>query len=155
MIRQAGLKIKLNSEIIHRRKQCSRKDIIVGEVDISDKARLQARKMEKLPAKVTYTQVIKELEQRWRHRDIVKELKMRQKQIFWKGQCCIIIRQGGNKIRVNKEIRSIARQKSLKKQINTIIKQGGLKCGVQKEIRHLRKVAAFRKQKQLKAKVNA
>jgi len=155
VIRQAGLKIKLNSEIINHRKQSNRKQRIIGEFDNSVKARQQATEVETLPAKVTYTHVIKELEQRWRHRDIVKEIKIRQKQIFWKGQCCIIIRQGGNKIRVNKEIRSIARQKYLKKQINTVIKQGGLKCGVQKEIRHLRKVAAFRKQKWLKAKVNA
>jgi len=153
VIRQAGLKIKLNSEIIHRHKKCSSKGII-GKIDISAKAQLQDSEEEALPAKVTYTHVIKELEQRWRHRDIVKEIKIRQKQIFWKGQCCIIIRQGGNKIRVNKEIRSIARQKYLKKQINTVIKQGGLKSRVQLEIRHLRKVAAFRKQKALKAKVN-
>merc|ERR1711920_600225 len=150
VIRQAGLKLKLNLEIIHLQKKCRRKRIIC-EIDNSAKARLQE---ETPPAKVTYTHVIKELEQRWRHRDIVKEIKIRQKQIFWKGQCCIIIRQGGNKIRVNKEIRSIARQKYLKKQINTVIKQGGLKSRVQLEIRHLRKVAAFRKQKLLKAKVN-
>merc|ERR1719184_507969 len=105
-------------------------------------------------AKVHYRHVIQELEQRYRHKEIVKEIKTRQKQIFWKGQTCIIIRQGGNKIRVNKEIRSLARQKYLKKQINTLIKQGGLKARLQKEIRQMRKIALFKRQRCLKAKVN-
>jgi len=156
VIQQAGLKARLNQEIANHQWLCNRKARAIretvarfGSTPISTEARPQAQTTE-----ANYNHVVQELEQRCRHREVVKEIKTRQKQIFWKMQTCIIIRQGGHKIRVNKEIRSIARQKYLKKQINTIIKTGGLKSRVQREIRQLRKIAALRRQRDLKSKVN-
>jgi len=161
VIQQAGLKIKLNQEILDRQEQCNRKALVVREIEnrfakatICEEVKSKVKLVKAQSTKVKYNNVVKELEQRYRYKEIVKEIKVRQKQIFWKGQTCIIIKQGGNKIRVNQEIRSIARQKFLKKQINTLIKQGGLKSRVQKEIRHLRRIAALKRQKELKAKVN-
>jgi len=98
--------------------------------------------------------VMTEFKQRWRHAEVMQEIRTRQKQIFWKQQTCIIIKQGGHKVRVNKEIRSIARQKFIKKQINTLIKQGGIRSRLMKEIRQLRMISELKKQRELKAKVN-
>eukprot|EP00495_Collosphaeridae_sp_1-RS-2012_P004108 TRINITY_DN340_c0_g1_i2.p1 TRINITY_DN340_c0_g1~~TRINITY_DN340_c0_g1_i2.p1 ORF type:complete len:672 (-),score=150.69 TRINITY_DN340_c0_g1_i2:228-2243(-) len=98
--------------------------------------------------------VMTEFKQRWRHAEVMQEIRTRQKQIFWKQQTCIIIKQGGHKVRVNKEIRSIARQKFIKKQINTLIKQGGIRSRLMKEIRQLRMISQLKKQRELKAKVN-
>merc|ERR1711920_959351 len=98
--------------------------------------------------------VLTEFNQRWRHAEVMQEIRTRQKQIFWKQQTCIIIKQGGHKVRVNKEIRSIARQKFIKKQINTLIKQGGIRSRLMKEIRQLRMISQLKKQRELKAKVN-
>merc|ERR1719397_1049854 len=158
VIQQAGLKVKLNQEIVDSHKLHSRRAFAIREMEMRltkrcINAKFQSQEMAE-SAKVYYRHVVQELEQRYRHKEIVKEIKTRQKQIFWKGQTCIIIRQGGNKIRVNKEIRSIARQKYLKKQINTLIKQGGLKSRLQKEIRQMRKIALVKRQRGLKAKKN-
>jgi len=159
VIQQAGLKVKLNQEIVDSHKLHSGRAFAIREMEMrltksGISAKFQSQEMSE-SAKVYYRHVVQELEQRYRHKEIVKEIKTRQKQIFWKGQTCIIIRQGGNKIRVNKEIRSIARQKYLKKQINTLIKQGGLKSRLQKEIRQIRKIALVKRQRGLKAKVNS
>merc|ERR1719494_1725047 len=94
---------------------------------------------------------MQELRQRFRYREMTKEIKTRQKAIFWKKSTCTIIKQGGNKILVNNEIRAIARQKYLKKQINIIIRQGGLKSRVQKEIRQIRRIIELKEQQTLKA----
>jgi len=159
VIHQAGLKVKLNQEIVDRHNLCSRRALAIREMEKrSAKRCTRAEFRSKVKARspnANYSLLVQELKQRYRHKEIVKEIKTRQKQIFWKSQTCIIIRQGGNKIRVNKEIRSIARQKHLKNQINTLIKQGGLKSRLQKEIRQLRKIALLKRQKDLKAKVNA
>jgi len=158
VIKQAGLKVRLNQEIIHY-EHGSGRALAIREIEkrfaaTSINSEVRSKVMSR-SARTDYNHVIQELEQRYRHREIVKEIKTRQKQIFWKSQTCIVIRQGGNKIRVNKEIRSIARQKRLKTHINTLIKQGGLKSRVQKEIRQLRKIALLKRQKVLKAKVNS
>merc|ERR1719419_1986173 len=97
--------------------------------------------------------MITELNHRIAHMEVVKEIKTRQKQIFWKQQTCMIIKQGGLKVKVNKEIRRITRLRNTKKKINSIIKQGGLKSRVLTEIHHLRMIADMKKQRDHKAKV--
>merc|ERR1712060_832649 len=82
-----------------------------------------------------------------------KEIKTRQKQIFWKKQTCIIIKQGGFKVCVNNEIKSMAKQKYMREEINAIIKQEGLKSDVLKSIRQLRLIADLKKQRDLKAQI--
>jgi len=117
-------------------------------------AEVRLRAKQKADAAKFHKATIQELKQRYRHRELTKEIKTRQKQIFWKKNTCTIIKQGGFKIRVNNEIRAIARQRNLKKQINIIIRQGGFKSRVQKEIRQIRAIMELKKQKTLKAKVN-
>merc|ERR1719320_1987275 len=166
VIKQAGRKIELNKEIVQRQAQCNRKALVTCEIvyrflktrlcqEIRTKGRSVLRGEAKLRKKVAmcHKMVITELNTRISHLEVMKEIKTRQKQIFWKKQTCIIIKQGGYKVRVNKEIRSLAKQKHMKKEINAIIKQGGLKSDVLKSIRQLRLIADLKKQKDLKAHV--
>jgi len=166
VIKQAGRKIELNKEIVERQAQCNRKALVTGELvyrflktklckEIRSKGRSVLRGESRLRKKVAvyHRMVITELKTRINHLEVMKEIKTRQKQIFWKKQTCIIIKQGGFKVRVNKQIRSMAKQKYMKKEINTIIKQGGLKSDVLKSIRQLRLIADLKKQRDLKAHV--
>jgi len=138
VIKQAGRKIALNKEILQRQGR------FVLRVDVAKKAEVARY----------HKMVVTEFKQRWRHAEVMKDIRTRQRQIFWKQQTCIIIKQGGHKVRVNKEIRSIAKQRCIKKQINTLIKQGGIRSRLMKEIRQLRTISELKKQKELKAKVN-
>jgi len=166
VIKQAGRKIELNKEIVERQAQCNRKALVTSELvyrflktklckEIRSKGRsvLQGESRLRKKVAVYHEMVITELKTRINHLEVVKEIKTRQKQIFWKKQTCIIIKQGGFKVRVNKQIRSMAKQKYMKKEINTIIKQGGLKSDVLKSIRQLRLIADLKKQRDLKAHV--
>merc|ERR550539_1269788 len=167
VVRQAGLKIELNQELLDRQATCTRKQRVTEEIKVRARKvklcrEIRRRAHHTLRAHVeqwsetqkNYRMCVGEFQQRCRHLQVVNEIKVRQKQVHWKQQTCIIIKQGGNKIRVNKEIRGMARQRFLKKQINTLIKQGGLKSRVQKEIRNLRLISEVRRQKDLKRKVN-
>merc|ERR1719461_2819043 len=167
VVRQAGLKIELNQELLDRQATCTRKQRVTEEIKVrARKVRLCREVRSKAHTTLSkhieqwaetqknYKICVGEFQQRCRHLQVVNEIKVRQKQVHWKHQTCIVIKQGGNKIRVNKEIRQIARQKYLKKQINTLIKQGGLKSRVQKEIRQLRMISEIKRQKDLKAQVN-
>jgi len=138
VIKQAGRKIALNKEILNLRER----SLLLMEV--AKKAEVARH----------HKMVVTEFKQRCRHAEVMKEIRTRQRQIFWKQQTCIIIKQGGNKVRVNQEIRSIARQRCIKKQINTLIKQRGLRSRLMMEIRQLRMISHLKKQKELKAKVN-
>jgi len=122
------------------------------KVQMCSEIRLRAE--QKAYALKCHKATIQELEQRWRQRELVKEIKTRQKQIMWKKRSCTIIKQGGNKSRVNTEIQAIAKQKHNKKHINLFIRQGGLKSNVQREIRQIRSIMELKKQKTLKTKVN-
>jgi len=166
VIKQAGRKIELNKEIVERQAQCNRKALVTSEIvyrflktrmcqEIRTKGRSVLRGEAMLRKKVAmyHKMVVTELNTRIAHLEVIKEIKTRQKNIFWKKQTCIIIKQGGYKVRVNKEIRSMAKQKHMKKEINAIIKQGGLKSDVLKSIRQLRLIADLKKQKDLKAHV--
>jgi len=161
IIKQARRKGEVNLEIIQRHTQRMNKALVIEEIkrramtmQICKEIRVMAEARQRAAAIKLYNATIDELKQRFRKRELTKEIKTRQKQIFWKKSTCTIIKQGGYKILVNKDIRVIGKQKYLKKQINTLIRQGGLKSQVQKEIRKLRKIAELRKQKSLKAKVN-
>merc|ERR550539_2299022 len=167
VVRQAGLKIELNQELLDRQATCTRKQRVTEEIKVRARKVKLCREVRRSAhhtlrshveqwrqTQKNYRMCVGEFQQRCRHLQVVNEIKVRQKQVHWKHQTCIVIKQGGNKIRVNKEIRSIARQKYLKKQINTLIKQGGLKSRVQKEIRQLRMIADIHRQKELKRKVN-
>jgi len=167
VIKQAGRKIALNKEILQRQAQCNQKEMVLTEIKcrfartkINEEIRTKGRSVlrgeaaRKAEVAKYHKMVVTEFKQRWRHAEVMQEIRTRQKQIFWKQQTCIIIKQGGHKERVNKEIRSIARQKCIKKQINTLIKQGGIRSRLMKEIRQLRMISELKKQKELKAKVN-
>lgn len=166
VIKQAGLKIKLNRELTDRQDQCNRKTLLNYEIrlrfataSICEEVRSKVQLVQAYPTRGEVCQedcsnFMMDREQSDRYREVVKEINTRSKQIFWKQQTCTIIKQGGLKVRVNKVIRSIARQRYLKNQINILIKQAGLKSRLQKEIRQLRVIACLKKQRDLKLKVN-
>merc|ERR1719221_1150676 len=101
-------------------------------MQICKEIRVQAVARQRAAALKQYRATIDELKQRFRKRELTKEIKTRQKQIFWKKKTCTIIKQAGYKVLVNKDIRVIGKQKYLKKRVNTLIRQGGLKSQVQK-----------------------
>merc|ERR1719193_1205929 len=161
IIKQARRKGEVNLEIIQRQTQRKKKALVIEEINrrartlqICKEIRVLAEARKRAAALKQYKATIDELKQRFRKRELTKEIKTRQKQIFWKKSTCTIIKQGGYKVRVNKDIRAIGKQKDLKKKVNTVIRQAGLKTQVHKEIRQLRVMTELRKQKSLKAKVN-
>jgi len=98
--------------------------------------------------------LIDELKQRFRYKSVVDDIKRRAKQIFWKNITCTIIKQGGLKIRVNKEIRGFARRKWLKKNNKIMLQHDSLTTCAPKKMRHLSEITEISYQKKLKNKVN-
>merc|ERR1719173_380467 len=93
---------------------------------------------------------IEELKQRVRHREVVKEINTRQKQIFWKHQTCIFIKQAGYKYRMVEQIKKIAHKKWVQ-QMRALTQKGCGKLSLKEELE--RRLGAKRRAKEeLKAK---
>merc|ERR1719382_2284933 len=80
VIKQVGRKDALNREILTRKAQCNRKALVIAEIKMRfGKARvcaeLKLRAKQRASATLNYKAVIQELEQRYRHRELTKELK--------------------------------------------------------------------------------
>jgi len=154
VIKQAAQKSKVNQEIITRGEQCKRKASVTREIR-NQSANLIPSKEGRAKVKIgsiksKYKGLTQELEQRYRQKEIVKEIKMRQKQIFWKHQSCIIIKQGGHKVRVNEEIRRIAHKKEVER-MKALTQKGSSNSPFKEELER-RMIGTLKTREDLKAK---
>merc|ERR1719419_1917739 len=74
-----------------------------------------------------------EQEQMHRQKEVAKEIKMGQKQVFWKQQCCIIIKQGGHKYRLAEQIKKLAHKKWVQ-QVKALTQKGCASSALKEEL---------------------
>merc|ERR1719419_1156625 len=89
-----------------------------------------------------------EQEQMHRQKEVAKEIKMRQKQVFWKQQCCIIIKQGGHKYRMTEQIKKLAHKKWVQ-EVKALTQKGCGSSDLKKELQR-RMTTNLNTQKEIK-----